>query len=448
MQRTVDMTVGSPTKHILKFSLPLIAANMGQQLYAVVDASIVGRGVGVKALASVGATDWVYCMILWAVISLTQGFSTFVSRYFGEKNYSKMNKAIALSTLLSGIISVFLALAGILGARPLLDLMNTPSDIIGGANAYLVIMIGGTVVVTAYNLASSVLRAFGDGRSPLIAMVIAGVLNMGLDLLFVFPFGWGIYGAAIASVISQLVSFLFCIFRLRKIDCIHLDRQTFRLDWAEIKELLCFSIPLALQSITIAIGGIFLQSVINRQGSIFIAGYTATNKMYGLMESSATALGLACSTFFAQNYGAGLHKRVRKGVSTATLIAVTMAMAVFAVLLLIRWDLLQLFLDVNQENGFEALQTAVRYLTYMIFFLPILFLIHVYRNALQALKISVWSMISGFAELFCRLFMAMVAIAWIGSDALFLSEPLAWFGALVFVMVPYFFYQKKLLPKA
>ena len=448
MARTVDMTAGSPTKHILKFAFPLIIANIGQQLYAVVDASIVGRGVGVKALASVGTTDWVYCMILWSVISLTQGFSTFVSRYFGERNYEKLNKSIAMSALLGGFISIFLALAGILAARPLLNLMNTPIDIIDGATAYLVIMIGGTVVVTAYNLASSILRAFGDGKSPLIAMVIAGLLNVGLDLLFVFPFGWGIYGAAIASVFSQLVSFLFCLLRLSKIDCIHLDRQSFRPDRKEMKELLAFSVPLALQSITIAIGGIFLQSVINQQGSIFIAGYTATNKMYGLMECSATALGLACSTFFAQNYGASLYMRVRKGVKTATLIACVMAFAVFGILLCIRWDLLQLFLDVNQENGFEALKVAVRYLTYMIFFLPVLFLIHVYRNALQALQISLWSMLSGFAELFCRLFMAMVVIAWIGSDALFLSEPLAWAGALAFVLVPYFFYQKKLLPKA
>ena len=444
MQRTVDMTVGSPTKHILKFAFPLILANMGQQLYAIADASIVGRGVGVKALAAVGATDWIYFMILWTIINLTQGFSTFVSRYFGEKNFAKLNKSIAMSTLLSGFIGILLTVVGILAARPLLSLMHTPIDIIGEATAYLLIMIGGTIVVTAYNLASSVLRAFGDGKSPLIAMVIAAILNIGLDLLFVFPFDWGIYGAALASVLSQLVSFLFCLIRLNRIECIHLDRQAFRVDWADIKELLVFSLPLALQSITIALGGIFLQSVINLQGSVFIAGYTATNKMYGLMECSATALGLACSTFLAQNYGAGLYVRVRKGVKAASLIATGMALAVFVILLLIRWNLLQLFLDVNQENGFEALEVAVRYLTYMIFFLVILFLIHVFRNALQALQISLWSMLSGFAELACRLFMAFVAISWIGTDALFLSEPLAWAGALAFVMIPYFFYQRKL----
>lgn len=445
MKRTVDMTVGSPTKHILKFAFPLILANMGQQLYAVVDASIVGRGVGVKALAAVGTTDWVYCMFLWSIIGLTQGFSTFVARYFGEKNMVKLNKVLAMSALLSAAIGLFFTVIGLFIAYPLLSLMQTPTEILGNASAYLSIMLGGMAVVTAYNLSSSVLRAFGDGKSPLIAMIIAAVLNIGLDLLFVFPCNWGIYGAAVASVLSQLVSFLFCLLRLRKIDCISLNKGDWKPDWAMLKDLLAFGTPLALQHITIALGGIFLQSVINQQGSIFIAGYTATNKMYGLMESSAIALGLACATFFSQNYGAGQYKRVRQGVKNATFIALGMALVVFGVLLVIRQDLLQLFLDLNEEDGPAALKVAVRYLTMMIFFLWILYPIHVYRNALQALQTSLWCMLSGFAELACRLFMAYIGILWLGSDALLLSEPLAWVGALSFVMIPYFFYQRKLL---
>ena len=445
MQQTVDMTVGSPTKHILKFAFPLILANMGQQLYAIADASIVGRGVGVKALAAVGTTDWIYCMVLWTVIGLTQGFSTFVSRHFGEKDFARVNKAIAMGTLLTGVCSIVLTIASLLSVAPLLRLMDTPGDILPDATAYIAIMTGGTVVVAAYNWTSSVLRAFGDGKSPLIAMVVAAVLNVGLDSLFVLSFHWGIYGAAVASVLSQLVSFVFCLLRLRKISYIQLNRQTWHPDWGMIRELLVFGLPLALQFITIALGGIFLQSVINVQGSIFIAGYTATNKMYGLMESSSIALGLACSTFFAQNYGAGHYKRVRQGMKSACLIATVMALIMTVFLFLIRWRLLQLFLDPKMENAPEALEVAVRYLTIMLGFLVILYLIHVFRNALQALEISLWSMISGFGELACRLFMAFIAISWIGPDALFYAEPLAWAGALVFVMIPYFYYRKKLL---
>ena len=150
MQRTVDMTVGSPTKHILKFSLPLIAANMGQQLYAIADASIVGRGVGVMALAAVGATDWIYCMILWTIIGLTQGFSTFVSRYFGEKDFTKVNKVIAMGSLLTGASGILLTVVSLLAAGPLLALMGTPTEIFGDATAYISIMAGGTVAIAVY----------------------------------------------------------------------------------------------------------------------------------------------------------------------------------------------------------------------------------------------------------------------------------------------------------
>ena len=151
MSRTTDMTVGSPTKHILTFALPLVITNFGQQLYTIADASIVGRGVGVKALAAVGATDWSYWLILWTIMGLTQGFSTSVARFFGDKNHERTNKTIAMSTLLSAVIAVILTIAGLLAVRPILTLLNTPADIMDDAVTYLRVMIGGTLIVTAYN---------------------------------------------------------------------------------------------------------------------------------------------------------------------------------------------------------------------------------------------------------------------------------------------------------
>lgn len=441
------MTKGSITKHIVSFALPLLLTNLGQQLYMIVDAAIVGRGVGVSALAAVGATDWCYWLILWTVMGFTQGFATFISRYFGDKNYKAVNKTIAMSAVLSLIIGAILTVVGIIAARPLLNLLNTPGDIIDGATVYLITMISGTLIVTAYNMAGSILRAFGDGKTPLAAMIIAGVLNILLDSLFVFVFKWGIFGAAIASVTAQLVSFIFCIVRIRKIDCINLERSVWKLDGKMIKDMLVFGIPVSVQYIIIAVGGILLQSSVNAQGSIFIAGYTATNKVYGLLECSATSLGLACSTFFAQNYGAKLYDRVKRGVKIATGIVVGMAVVVFTAVLFTKRYLLQLFLDVNEPGGYEALDIAVHYLTIMMTFIVILYLIHIFRNALQAMEIAVWSLISGIAECSCRVFMAKVAINWafLGSDALFLSEPVAWLGALLSVMLPYFYYRRKLL---
>ena len=445
MSRVTDMTTGSTTKHIIKFAVPLLLTNIGQQLYTIADAAIVGRGVGVKALAAVGATDWSYWLILWAISGLTQGFSTFVARYFGDKNYKDMNKTIAMSVTLCGVIGTLLTVGGLFAARPILSLLNTPTDIIGDAAVYLMIMICGTLVVMAYNISASILRAFGDGRSPLIAMVIAAVLNIGLDALFVFVFGWGIFGAALASVIAQLVSFLYCLVILRKIDCVCLTKEDFRPDRSLIRSMIFFGVPVAMQNVIIALGGIILQSSINLQGSVFIAGYTATNKAYGLLESSAVSLGYSCSTFLGQNFGAGNYARVRHGLWITVKIVLVMAVAVIALTLLFREYLLQLFLDVGETGGFAALAIGVRYLTIMICFLPILYLIHVFRNALQAIGIAKWSFVSGIAEFAARVFMSKVMIDFIGSDSLFIAEPVAWFGALLSVMLPYFYYRKKLL---
>lgn len=443
MSKTVDMTLGSPTKHILTFAFPLLLTNLGQQLYMIVDAAIVGRGVGMKALAAVGATDWLYWLILWTVIGLTQGFATFVSRYFGDKNYNAMNKVIAMSTLLCAVCGLLLTAAGLVFALPLLKLLQTPADILNDAHTYLLTLTAGTLIITAYNMASSILRALGDGKTPLIAMIIAAVLNVGLDCLFVLVFHWGILGAAIASVSAQLVSFLYCLCRIRTIDCIQTDHAMWKPDWKLIKDMLLFDIPICLQYFGISLGGILLQSSVNLQGSVFIAGYTATNKIYGLFESSGVALGLASATFLAQNYGAGQLQRFRQGVRTASVIALIAGIIVTVLMYVLRYPLLQFFLDVEEPGGLEALEIAVRYLLIMIAFLMILYLIHVYRNTLQAMEVSSWSMLSGFAEAVCRVFMAKVVITWMGSDALFVTEPLAWLAALLSVMLPYLCYYRK-----
>ena len=438
MQRTTDMTVGSPIKHILRFSIPLIVTNLGQQFYMIADAAIVGRGVGVKALAAVGATDWIYWLILWAVIGLTQGFSTFISRYYGDKNNYGVNKTIAMSTILCILLDLVLTVLGLLTTRPLLVLLQTPADILDGAVAYLTIMIGGTMIITAYNMAGSILRAFGDGRTPMIAMVIAALLNIGLDLLFVFVFRLGIHGAAIASIASQLIAFLYCLLQIRRLDCIRISRKIWKPDYKLIRALLFFGLPLSFQYIVISVGGIILQSGINAQGSIFVAGYTATNKAYGLLESSAISLGLACCTFLSQNYGAKNFKRVTKGVRTSVFLFLLAALVVMTIIMLIRAPLLRLFLDTGKDGGPEALAIGIHYLTIVTVCLPILYLLHLYRNALQSIEIAFWPMISGFAEFAARVIMAKCIVHHLGNDALFLAEPIAWFSALLSVIIPYY----------
>ena len=446
-KRTIDMTVGSPAKHILRFAIPLILTNVGQQLYMIADAAIVGRGVGVKAFAAVGATDWSYWMILWTVGGLTQGFSTFVARAFGEKNHREMNRLIATSVVLCVLIGGSLTVLGLSAARPLLRLLHTPADILPGATAYLMTMVGGTLAVMGYNMAAAILRALGDGRTPLNAMIIAALLNIALDCLFVFVLDWGIVGAAAASVLAQLVSFLYCSASILKIDMVKLDREAWKPDPDKIKSMLLFGLPIALQYVVITLGGMILQSSVNLQGSIFIAGYTATNKLYSFLQCFAMSFGVAACTFIAQNYGAGRFDRVRRGVVDSVKIVTITAVIMTTVSLVTRWQILRVFLDVEEAGGMEALAVAVRYLTIMSLFFVIQHILHVFRNVLQALGVAVWFMASGVAEFVARLFLSKVAIHYMGTDALFIAEPASWLGAMLCVFLPYFYYKKKLLTK-
>lgn len=442
----VDMTRGKPAKLMLKFALPVVLTNLGQQLYMIVDAAIVGRGVGVDALAAVGCTDWTYWIILWSVQVMTQGFATFVSRYFGRRDYQKMNQAITMSFLLSLIIGAAFTLAGMGLARPVLAAMDTPANILDDAVVYLSTMAAGTLVVTGYNLAGSILRAFGDVKSPLWAMIIAALLNIALDLVFVMVFKWGVFGAALASVLSQMFAFMFCLLKIRRIDCVKLDRAAWRINGKLFRKLFLFGLPLAIQYVVINIGGTFVQATINLQGSSFVAGYTAVNKLYGILECSAIAMGAAFTTFVSQNYGAGKFRRVRENLKTCNLLAVGCAAAVMLPVLLLRGVLPRLFLDVDQAGATEAIAVAMRYLTNMGLSLPMLYLIYVYRSNLQSIGDSFWSMVSGFTETLARVGTARLVMRWIGRDALFFTEPAAWFAAWTTVMIPYYFYRKKHLP--
>lgn len=442
----MDMTRGKPAGLMLKFALPVILTNLGQQLYMIVDAAIVGRGVGVDALAAVGCTDWTYWIILWSVQVMTQGFATFVSRYFGSRDYERMNKCITMSSILSLLIAMLFTAAGVTLARQVLTLMDTPAAILDDAVIYLSTMAAGTIVVTGYNLAAAILRAFGDGKSPLWAMIIAAMLNILLDLLFVMVFRWGVFGAALASVMSQAFAFAYCITKIVRVDCVKLDKDVWKLDGALFLKLLTFGLPLAIQYIVINTGGTFVQAAVNLQGSSFVAGYTSVNKLYGILECTAIALGAAFTTFASQNYGARNYKRVRDGVKTCNILAVGTSIVIMIPVLLLRTGLPQLFIDIHESGAAEAIAVAASYLTNMAVSLPVLYLIYVYRSNLQSIGDSLWSMISGFTETLARVGMARLVFVWIGKDALFLAEPFAWFISWITVMIPYYFYRRKRLP--
>lgn len=445
MSRVTDMTKGSPARLMINFAIPLIITNIGQQFYMIVDAAIVGRGVGVKALAAVGCTDWTYWLILWSVISLTQGFATFISRYFGEKDYEKMNRAIATSALLCVISGIVLTILGLVFADYLLKVLKTPEDVFYDASVYIKTMTAGTLIISAYNMASSVLRAFGDGKTPLVAMIIAAICNILLDLLCVMVFKLGVFGAAIATLTAQMVSFLYCVFKIGKIEIINIKKEYFKLDKKMSFEMLKFGIPLSFQHIIISVGGMIAQSTINLQGSMFVAGYTATNKLYGLMESTALSLGGAFTTFTSQNFGAKKYDRVKKGFHTSEILSVASSVIVALIMLPLGKILLSLFIDSNEAGAQGSLEIAHRFYIIMVLFVFSLNLIYSYRCTLQGIGNSFWSMLSGFCEAVVRVVMAKGMFYILGKEALFFMEPMAWIGAMLTVIFPCYYYIRKLL---
>lgn len=436
MSRMKNMTEGSPAKLILSFSLPLMAANLGQQLYMIVDTMIVGKGVGVEALASVGATDWSYWLALWVIQAMTQGFAISISQHFGEANQSRIKKTVAMSIWLCLGIGVVLTVSGLVFARFLLRILQTPDPIFQGALSYLMILYAGILVVMAYNMAAAILRSLGDGKTPLIAIVIAAITNILLDLLFVLVFRWGVAGAAFATVLAQLLAFIYCLLVMRKIDLLKMERKDWKPESSIIKRQCGLGIPLALQHVLIAIGGMILQSSINRHGFVFIAGFTATNKIYGLLESSAISLGYAVTTYTAQNYGAGRYDRIRNGLKSSVLIAAAMSVCVSAAMIAGGRAVLGLFIDSTSSSAAEVLEISYHYLFIMSCLLSSLYLLYAFRNTLQGLGNTVAPFLSGVMEFFARVSVAVYFSRLWGTEAIFFAEPCAWAAAtLVLVTV-------------
>lgn len=443
----LKMTVGSPAKLILAFSLPLMIGNIFQQLYTVVDTMVVGQVLGNRALAALGTTDWFNWMFLGIMSGLTQGFSILIAQKFGEEELNGMRKAAGNSILLSGILAVLLVIIGEILVVPMLHVLKAPADIMPIAIAYLRVVFGGMLVVMAYNILAAILRALGDSRSPLQAMMLAAVINVGLDLLFVAVFHWGVQGAAIATVLAQFCSALFCLWKIMKIDIMKFKKTDFLPEQRLVFRLLYLGSPMALQNVLISIGGMIVQAVVNGFGVLFIAAFTATNKLYGVLEIAAISFGYAMTTYTGQNLGAGNTDRIRKGTKAATLIGIVTAAAITLCMLLFGKNLLGLFISGTEAERQTTIGMAFEYLWVMSVFLPILYVLHVVRASVQGMGQSVLTMMSGFAEFVVRTGVALLLPAVIGYQALFYGEVLAWVGAVIELLISYIWAIKRLIKR-
>lgn len=439
------MTEGRPGKLIVAFALPLMLGNVFQQLYTVVDTMVVGKYLGVGALAALGAADWMNWMMLGIVQGFTQGFAILMAHEFGAERYDRLRGVVGNSAVLSLFFSLLLVVLGQMAAHPVLLILQTPEDIMPGALLYLRIMFLGIPIVMAYNLLACILRSLGDGKTPLQAMVVASVTNILLDLLFVMVFQWGIAGAAVATLIAQVVSGLFCLYHIGKLEILRLDRADYRVQSQVFRRLLGLGFPMAFQNCIIAIGGMIVQFVVNGFGVLFIAGFTATNKLYGVLEIAATSYGYAMITYVGQNLGAGKYSRVRKGMRAAVAIAVATSVVIAVVMLSFGKLILGCFISGTPEEVTQTMEVAYFYLAVMSVCLPILYILHVTRAAIQGMGNTKLPMVSGIVEFLMRTVAALLLPLAVGEIGIFFAEIAAWIGADVVLVASYFAVARKCL---
>lgn len=442
--RTRPMTDGAPLRLIVTFALPLMAGNMFQQLYIMVDSMVVGKGLGVDALAAVGATDWVNWMMIGLLQGLAQGFTIPVAQAFGARDHEELRSVVGSSAILAVICSLVLLLIGQAAAGPLLLLMRTPADILPSSLVYMRLIYLGIPVVLIYNLLAGILRALGDGKTPLYAMIVASLINIALDLVFVLVFHWGIAGAAVATLLAQICSSVYCFVQLRRIDVLHLQRKHFQPERNRMLRLLAMGAPMAGQNVLIAVGGMIIQMVVNGFGVLFIAGFTASNKLYGLLEIAATSFGYAMVTYVGQNLGARNFPRIRRGVRAAVLSALVIASVIAVLMIVFGRFLVGLFVSGTLEDVERTIAVAYEYLTVMSICLPVLYLLHVYRSSLQGLGNTILPMVSGIAELAVRTLCGITLPLLLGEQGVYVAEVLAWAGAVLILIPSYYTVLRKL----
>ena len=432
-----DMTVGNPMKIILGFTLPIFIGNVFQQFYNMADAVIVGKFVGNKALAAVGSTGTIMFLIYGFVVGMTAGFTVLTAQKFGAGDMKGMRKTVAGAGILSFVVGALLTILFMAFMKPLLILMNTPSDIFADAYSYIMIVSGGILAQMLYNLLSSILRALGNSKLPLVFLIISALLNIVLDLAFIVGFGMGAKGAAVATVIAQGVSGILCLFYIiAKIPILHLKREDLYVGSTIYKNQLRIGVPMALQYSITAIGTMMVQSSLNILGSTLVAAYTAAGKIEQVVTQAYVAMGTTMATYAAQNMGAGSVKRIREGFKACTVIGVVYAFVAAGFIMTVGKYMTYLFVSEDVDIIMNSVDIYLKCIG--IFFIP-LAVVNIYRNGIQGLGYGLLPMMAGVAELIGRGVVAVIAGAKRSYPGVCLAGPAAWVLAGGLLIVMYYF---------
>ena len=437
-----DMTNGSPSKHILGFAVPMLFGMLFQQFYNLVDTIIVGKTLGVEALAGVGATGSINFMIIGFCMGVCNGFVIPVAQCFGAKKPADLRKYVFNGYICSIVFAIVLTLASVIFCRRILIIMNTPADIIDHAYNYIVVIFIGIPTVFLYNMVSGVIRSLGDSKTPVVFLVLSSIINVVLDFFLILVCKMGVAGAGWATVSSQLISGLTClIYMYKKYDILKGDKSERVLDRRFITNLCMNGVPMGLQYSITAIGSTILQAAVNTLGSTYVAAMTAGSKMFNFTCCPFDALGSTMATYAGQNVGAAKIKRLGQGVRSAMIIG-----SIYSVLSLVALyfttDYIALLFVNASETTIIAL-TRQFILASACFYIPLTG-VNVVRFCIQGMGFSVFAISAGILEMIGRAFAAIILIPSIGFMGACLASPIAWIAADAFLFPAFIHCAKKL----
>ena len=432
---TKDMTMGSPMKLVLNFAIPLMFGNLFQQFYSMVDTIIVGRFLGTGPLAAVGSTGSVNFLIVGFCVGVCSGFAIPVAQSFGSKDFKELKRFVGNILWLAAGFSLAITVCTVLLCRPILQWMDTPADIIDDAYNYIVVIFLGIPTIVLYNALASLLRALGDSRTPVVFLIVASLLNIGLDLFLIVVVPLGVAGAAWATVISQGVSGLACLlFIWKKVPLLHVTRDDLRFRPLFARQLLGMGLPMALQTSITAIGSIMLQTSVNGLGSSAVASITAGSKLYSFFATIFDALGVSMSTYGGQNIGARKGDRIAPGLRAGMLIGSVYSVAAFFVLLFFGDTMVLLFVDQGEQ---EIIHQAYQFMVIQaIFFIPLAG-VNVFRLLIQGMGYSKLAVFAGVFEMVARGVFGLFVVPHWGFLAACFASPMAWVMADFFLIPAY-----------
>lgn len=438
----LDMTSGNPFRLLIVYSFPILLGSLFQQLYNMCDTIIVGRYLGPDALAAVGNTGPMNFLVFGFLYGMTSGFAVITAQRFGAHDEEGLKKSVAMNVVLNAATGIVITVLSCALTMPLLRAIHTPESIIGWSFDYIFTCYAGIICIILYNGCACVLRAVGDSKTPVYFLVFSSALNIALDIIFIASFGLGVFGAALATVISQGVSgILSFVWIIVKYPMLRVSARHFRLDRRFLTRHLSIGMNMGFQFSITAIGTIVVEGALNNFGATKIAAFTAAQKVEQLVTVVAGVMGVTMANYGGQNLGAGRVDRIKEGVTKGIIISVAFAVLAAVLAMVFNEQLVSLFLDKGKVDAasWEELRSASwEYLNLTTVFYPMLFVIFIYRNVLQSIGRGFWPLMGGVFELVARSAAAFILPAFIGYAGICLSEPLAWASAAIPLAIAYY----------